>query len=60
MLKRFFTGPFTGMLAAAALLFGAGAQAHAQGVPSNVLLTPELGSESTALRLTWTQPSGEI
>ncbi|MDA8014208.1 MAG: cadherin-like beta sandwich domain-containing protein [Gammaproteobacteria bacterium] len=60
MLKRFFIGPFTGMLAAAALLFGAGAQAHAQGVPSNVLLTPEPGSESTALRLTWTQPSGEI
>ncbi|MDA8023972.1 MAG: fibronectin type III domain-containing protein, partial [Gammaproteobacteria bacterium] len=57
MQKKFFAGIFVGALFSAAIFAG---EARAQGVPSNLLLTPEPGSESTALRLTWTQPSGEI
>ena len=57
MQKKFFAGIFVGALFSAAIFAG---EARAQGTPSNLLLTPEPGSESTALRLTWTQPSGEI
>ena len=56
MLKRFFTGLF----AAAALAFGAGAQAQVTP-PTNITLTPTAGAESTAMDLGWTEgtaPSG--
>ncbi|MDA8007830.1 MAG: cadherin-like beta sandwich domain-containing protein [Gammaproteobacteria bacterium] len=56
MLKRFFTG----LLATAAVLFAASAQAQVTP-PTNITLTPTAGAESTAMDLGWTEgtaPSG--